>query len=83
MTLPTRGLNGQHVISSAEYVFRVRDDEPTPRVGATMHRTPLAETMVCLHGRRTRGESFPIRLEAPAMLAGAGTVNLFGRGQRD
>ena len=26
--------------ATAEGVFRVRDDEPTPRVGATMHRTP-------------------------------------------
>ena len=29
-----------YTVASAEGVFRVRDDEPTPRVGATMHRTP-------------------------------------------
>jgi hypothetical protein len=27
-------------IETAEGVFRVREDEPTPRIGATMHRTP-------------------------------------------
>ena len=27
-------------VETAKGVFRVRDDEPTPRVGATMHRTP-------------------------------------------
>ena len=29
-----------YTVETAEGVFRVRDDEPTPRVGATMHRTP-------------------------------------------
>jgi hypothetical protein len=27
-------------VEAAEGVFRERDDEPTPRIGATMHRTP-------------------------------------------
>ncbi len=27
-------------VEAAEGVFRVRDDEPTPRIGATIHRTP-------------------------------------------
>jgi hypothetical protein len=27
-------------VETAEGVFRVRTDEPTPRIGATMHRTP-------------------------------------------
>jgi len=27
-------------VEAAEGVFRVRDDEPTPRVGAGLHRTP-------------------------------------------
>jgi hypothetical protein len=27
-------------VETAEGVFRMRDDEPTQRVGATMHRTP-------------------------------------------
>jgi len=27
-------------VETAEGVFRVRADEPTPRIGATMHRTP-------------------------------------------
>jgi hypothetical protein len=27
-------------IETAEGVFRVRDDEPTPRIGAGLHRTP-------------------------------------------
>jgi hypothetical protein len=27
-------------VETSEGVFRVRDDEPIPRVGATMHRTP-------------------------------------------
>jgi hypothetical protein len=30
----------RHKVETAEGVFRVRDDEPTPRVEATMHRTP-------------------------------------------
>jgi hypothetical protein len=27
-------------VESAGGVFRVREDEPTPRVGASLHRTP-------------------------------------------
>jgi hypothetical protein len=27
-------------VETAEGVFRVRTDEPTPRIGAAMHRTP-------------------------------------------
>ncbi len=27
-------------VETAEGVFRVRDDEPTPRTGAGLHRTP-------------------------------------------
>jgi hypothetical protein len=27
-------------VETAEGVFRVRDDEPTPRIGAGLHRTP-------------------------------------------
>jgi hypothetical protein len=27
-------------VEAAEGVFRVRDDEPRPRIEATMHRTP-------------------------------------------
>jgi hypothetical protein len=27
-------------VETAEGVFRVRDDEPAPRVGAGLHRTP-------------------------------------------
>ena len=27
-------------VETAEGVFRVRDDEPTPRIEATLHRTP-------------------------------------------
>jgi hypothetical protein len=27
-------------VETAEGVFRVRDDEPTPRIQATLHRTP-------------------------------------------
>jgi hypothetical protein len=29
-----------HNVEAAEGVFRVWADEPTPRIGATMHRTP-------------------------------------------
>ena len=29
-----------YTVETAEGVFRVRDDEPTPRVGAGLHRTP-------------------------------------------
>jgi hypothetical protein len=29
-----------YTVETAEGVFRVRDDWPTPRVGATVHRTP-------------------------------------------
>jgi hypothetical protein len=27
-------------VETAEGVFSIRGDEPTPRIGATMHRTP-------------------------------------------
>jgi hypothetical protein len=29
-----------HRVETAEEVFRIRADEPTARIGATMHRTP-------------------------------------------
>src|SRR5438034_2601383 len=41
---PARGFVARwcagYKVENAEGVFRVRTDEPTPRIGATMHRTP-------------------------------------------
>jgi hypothetical protein len=31
---------GGHRVDAVEGVFRVRDDEQTPRIGATFHKTP-------------------------------------------